>query len=102
MKDETAEALTKSRQILTTAAQEGAHVLFAPPTLEILGRLSPASDDYDDDDAWGKIRDLKDEIAEFFKAREENLMCDWETILHSLHALSQDVYRRRQRSATVV
>jgi hypothetical protein len=100
MKDETAEALTKSRQILTTAAQEGAHVLFAPPTLEILGRLSPASDDYDDDDAWGKIRDLKDEIAEFFKARETSLMCNWETMLHALHALSQDVYRR-QRSGNI-
>jgi hypothetical protein len=100
MKDETAEALTKSRQILAIAAQEGAHVLFAPPTLEILGRLSPASDDYDDDDAWAKIHDLKDEIAEFFKAREENLMCDWETMLYSLHALSQDVYRR-QRSGNI-
>jgi hypothetical protein len=62
--------------------------------------LSPASDDYYDDDAWGKIRDLKDEIAEFFKARERSLMCDWETMLCALHVLSQDVYRR-QRSGNI-
>jgi hypothetical protein len=59
MEKETAEALTKSREILAAAAQEGAHVLFAPQSLEVLGRLSPASDDYYDDDAWSKIRDLK-------------------------------------------
>jgi hypothetical protein len=46
MEKETAEALTKSREILAAAAQEGAHILFAPQSLEILGRLSPASDDY--------------------------------------------------------
>jgi hypothetical protein len=101
MEKETAEALTKSRQILATAAQEGAHVLFAPQSLEVLGRLSPASDDYYDDDAWSKIRDLKGELAEFFKARETSLRCDWESMLCCLHTLSQDVYRR-QRAATVV
>jgi hypothetical protein len=96
MEKETAEALTKSRQILATAAQEGAHVLFAPQSLEVLARLSSARDGYFDDDAWDKIRALHDEIAEFFKARERSLMCNWETMLHSLHALSLDVYYRQQ------
>jgi hypothetical protein len=101
MEKETAEALTKSRQILATAAQEGAHVLFAPQSLEILGRLSPASDEYYEDDVWDKIRGLKGDIAEFFKAREGSLKCDWETMLHALHALSLDVYYR-QRAANAV
>jgi hypothetical protein len=58
MEKETAEALTKSREILATAAQEGAHVLFAPQSLEVLGQLSSASDDYFEDDVWDKIRAL--------------------------------------------
>jgi hypothetical protein len=100
MEKETAEALTKSRQILATAAQEGAHVLFAPQSLEVLGRLSPASDDYYDDDAWSKIRDLKGELAEFFKARETSLRCDWDSMYATLHTLSQDVYRRASERPT--
>jgi hypothetical protein len=98
MKNETTEALTACHQILATAEQDGAHVLFGTQMLSQLGRLR-GSDDYLDDAVWPKIKALEDEIEDFFEVRETSLKMDRLTMLRCLLTLSYEFHQRDKANA---